>query len=76
MTYRDLPYYEDMRAKTCPENKLHENKHKSHTNPLHTFRKWSIISSQFVLSGPNKRWLICHSMVFTAMYSSHDSEKL
>jgi len=27
MTYRDLPYYEGIRAKICHENKLHENKH-------------------------------------------------
>jgi len=40
MTYRDLPYYEGMRAKTRRENKLYENKHKNHTNPLHTFTKW------------------------------------
>jgi len=31
MTYRDLPYYVGMRAKTHRENKLHENKH---ANPL------------------------------------------
>jgi len=34
MTYRDLPYYEGIRAKTCRENKLHENKHKNHTKPF------------------------------------------
>jgi len=42
MTYRDLLYYEGIRAKTCREYKLHENKHKNHANSLHTFRKWSI----------------------------------
>jgi len=42
MTYRDLPYYEGIRVKTRHQYKLHENKHKNHANPLHTFRKWSI----------------------------------
>jgi len=42
MTYRDLPYYEGIRAKTCHEYKFHKNKHKNHVNSLHTFRKWSI----------------------------------
>jgi len=37
MTYRDLSYYEGMRAKTCCEYKLHENKHENHANPFHTF---------------------------------------
>jgi len=27
MTYRDLPYYKGIRAKTRREYKLHENKH-------------------------------------------------
>jgi len=39
---------------------------------LHTFRKWSITWSQFVLSGCSKHWLICHSMVSTAIYGSCD----
>jgi len=30
MTYKDLPYYEDIKAK---------NKHENYANPLHTFRK-------------------------------------
>jgi len=34
MTYRDLPYYEGIRAKTHRENKLYENKHKNNANPL------------------------------------------
>jgi len=58
ITYRDLPYYESMRAKTHHENKLHENKHENYAKPLHTFRKWSITWSQFDLSGPNICWLI------------------
>jgi len=37
MTYRDLPYYEGIRAKTRREYKLYKNKHKNHTNSLHTF---------------------------------------
>jgi len=37
MTYRDLPYYEAMRAKTGHENKLHENRHENHPKTLHTF---------------------------------------
>jgi len=49
MTYRDLRYYEGIRAKTRCECKLHENKHENHTNHLHTFRKWSTTWSQFVL---------------------------
>jgi len=53
MIHRDLPYYEVMRAKTCCENKLHENK-QNYANLLHTFRKWSVTWSQFVLSSPNK----------------------
>jgi len=57
-TYRDLPYYEDIRAKTHRECILYENKHENHTNYLHTFRKWSITWSYFVLSGRTKCWLI------------------
>jgi len=34
MTYRDLPYYEGIRAKTCHEYKLHKIKHKNHANSL------------------------------------------
>jgi len=34
MMHRDLPYYKGMRAKTCHENKLHENRHKNLANPL------------------------------------------
>jgi len=74
MTYRDLLYYEYIRAKTCREYKLQENKHKNHTNHLHTLRKWSITWLQFVLSTRSKCWLICHSMECTAIYSSHDSD--
>jgi len=37
MMHRDLPYYEDMRAKTYHENKLNENKHENHANHLHNF---------------------------------------
>jgi len=48
MTYRELPYYEGIKAKTRREYELHENKHKNHANTLHTFRKWSITESQFV----------------------------
>jgi len=32
MMYRDLPYYEGIRAKTHHEYKLGENKHENHTN--------------------------------------------
>jgi len=32
MTYRDLPCYEGIRAKTRCEYKLHKNKHKNHGN--------------------------------------------
>jgi len=35
MAYWDLPYYEGMRAKTCREYKLHENKHENYANPFH-----------------------------------------
>jgi len=59
----------------CCEYKLHENKHKNHANSLHTFRKWSITWSQFVLSGRLKHWLICHSKVSTAIYSWRDSDE-
>jgi len=76
MTYRDLPYYEGMRAKTRRENKLHENAHENHANSLHTFRKWSITWSQYVVSIHNKHWLILHSMECTAIYSSCDSEEI
>jgi len=69
MTHRDLPYYEGIRAKTRHEYKLHENKHQNHPNHLHTFRKWSITWSQFVLSARSKHWLIFHSMACTAIYS-------
>jgi len=69
MMYRDLPYYEGISAKTCREYKL---KHKNHANSIHTFRKWSITWSQFVLSGCSKHWPILHSMVSTAIYSSRD----
>jgi len=65
MKYRDLPYYKGIRAKTRREYKLHKNKQKNHANSLHTFRKWS------VLSGHSKHWLILHSMVSTAIYSSN-----
>jgi len=54
MTYRDLPYYEGIRAKTCREYKLHKNKQKDHANHLHTFKKWSITWSQFIVSTPSK----------------------
>jgi len=70
----DLPYYKNIRAKTCREYKLHENKHKNHTNHLHTLRKCSITWLQFVLSTRSKCWLICHSMACTAIYSSRDSD--
>jgi len=72
MKYRDLPYYEGIRAKTPHEYKLHENKHENHTNHVHTFRRWSITWSQFVLTDHTKHWLIHHSMACTAIYSSHD----
>jgi len=72
MTYRDLPYYEGIMAKTCHEYKLHENKYKNHANSLHTFRKRSITWSQFVLSSCSKHWLVRHSMASTAIYSSCD----
>jgi len=39
VTFKDLPYYEGMRAKTPYENKIHENKHENYTNSLHIFRK-------------------------------------
>jgi len=58
MTYRDLPYYEGMRAKTHCKNKLHENKKENH--PVHTFRKCSITWSQFVVFTSNQCWLIRH----------------
>jgi len=60
MTCKDLLYYEGIRAKTCHDYKLDENKHENHANPLHTFRKWSITWSQFVLTGCTKHWLIRH----------------
>jgi len=72
MTYRDLPYYKGIRAETCREYKIHKNKHKNHENSLHTFRKWSITWSQFVVSSHSRRWLIRHSMASTAIYSSLD----
>jgi len=59
-----------MMTKTRHEYKLHKNKHKNHTNCLHTFRRWSIPWSQVIVSGSFKRWLICHSMASTAIYSS------
>jgi len=34
MTHRDLQYYKGIRAKTCCEYKLHENKHEIHANLL------------------------------------------
>jgi len=67
MTYRDLPYYEGIRAKTCREYKLHENKHKNHANHL---QKWSITWSQFIVSTCYKQWLINHSMAFTGSCDS------
>jgi len=70
MTCGYLPYYEGIRAKTRHEYKLPENKHKNHTNSLHTFRKWSITWSQFVLSSHSKHLLIRYSMASTAIYSS------
>jgi len=74
MTYKDLPYHEDIMAKTRCEYKLYENKHENHASRSHIFRKWSITWSQFVLSGHTKRWLICHSMASTAIFSSCDSK--
>jgi len=41
ITYRDLPYYKGIGAKTRCEYKLHENAHKNHANSLHTFTKSS-----------------------------------
>jgi len=72
MAYRDLPYYKDIRAKAHHEYKLHKNKHKNHANSLHTFRKWSMTWSQFVVSGCFKCWLIHHSMASTAKYSPRE----
>jgi len=72
ITCRDLPYYEDIRTNTYHEYKLHKTKHKNHSNALHTFTKWSKTSSRFVISSRSKLWLICHSMVSTAIYSSCD----
>jgi len=37
MTHKDLPYYKSIRAKTRREYELHKNKHKNHSNSLHTF---------------------------------------
>jgi len=54
-------------------NIKYENKYKNHANHVHTFRKWSVTWSQFVLSARSNHWLIRHSMVCTAIYSSHDS---
>jgi len=71
MTFRDLPYYDGIRAKTCHEYKLHENKYENHTNSLHAFRKWW---PYFVPSGHSKHWLIHHSMASTAIYSLRDSD--
>jgi len=36
MTYRDLPYYEGIKAKTRRKYILHKSKHKNHANSLHT----------------------------------------
>jgi len=47
MKYRDLPYNKGIRAKTCREYKLNENKHENHTN----HRKWW---SQFIISTLSK----------------------
>jgi len=69
MTYRDLPYYEGIGAKTWRDYKLHKNKHKNHANSLHTFRKWSITWS---LCSHLKHWLIHHSMASTVIYSPHE----
>jgi len=49
MMHRDLSYCEGIMAKTRREYKLHENKEESHTNPLHTFRKWSITWSHYLV---------------------------
>jgi len=50
MTYRDLPYYKGIRAKTRREYKLHKNKHKNHANSLHTvpLEKCSIIGTSLL----------------------------
>jgi len=73
-TYKNLPYYVGIKAKTRREYKLHGNKHENHANHLYTFRKWSITWSQFVISTRSKHWLIFHSMVCIVIYSLHDSD--
>jgi len=62
MTYRDLSYYEGIRTKTHREYKLR----------IKIMQTLSITWSQFVVSGHSKRWLLRHSMVSIAIYSSRD----
>jgi len=65
--YRDLPYYEG------PKHAVNISFMKISMKimqTIHTFITWS----QFIVSTRSKHWLIRHSMVFTAIYSSHDSD--
>jgi len=46
--HRDLSYYGGIRAKTCHEYKLHENKYENHANSSHIFSKRSPKDQLFV----------------------------
>jgi len=70
MTYRDLPTMKISGPKHAVNMNFTKISTKNLANSLHTFRKWSITWSQFVVSGFFKCWLIRHSKASTAMYSS------
>jgi len=62
MTYRDLPYYEGIWAKTRHEYKKSQK--------LFTYLYKMV--HNLVPSGHSKYWLIRHSMASTAIYSLRD----
>jgi len=72
ITYRDLPYYEGVRAKTHHEYKLHENK------PRKSCKSFTYVPLKNApLLGPTLSYLVVlnvvlihHSIACTAIYSS------
>jgi len=74
MTHRIYPTTKLPRPKHSVNINFTKNKHKNHANSLHTFRKWPIAWSQFVLSRRSKHCLIRHSMASTAIYRTWRTE--
>jgi len=72
MTYRDLPYYEGIRLK----HSVNIYFMKISTTITQTIYIPLKMIHNFIVSTPSKHWLICHSMLCTAIYSSRDSDPI